>query len=147
MISHRRINAWIVGLAVTALVLGGCARREAQTPPAQQQAVEVQVTLTDFKIEATQTEFAAGTPYRFVITNRGAVAHEFMIVPPMMGHMTMDEMDRMAVAMIEEDELPPGTARTLEYTFTKSAPAGQLEFACHVEGHYEAGMHVPIVVR
>ncbi|MGH2349717.1 MAG: hypothetical protein ACRDFT_09665 [bacterium] len=65
----------------------------------------------------------------------------------MMGHMTMEEIDKTALAEIEEDDLPPGATKTLEYTFTKPAPAGQLEFACHVEGHYEAGMHEPIVVK
>ena len=31
--------------------------------------------------------------------------------------------------------------------FTKAAPPGTLEFACHEEGHYEQGMHLPISVR
>ena len=113
---------------------------------------EVTITLTDFKIEASQTGFEAGVPYRFVVTNSGAINHEFMIMPSLtqdqmgMG-MSMGEMDEMAVAMIEEDELPPGATKTIEITFQEPAPAGTLEFACHVEGHYEAGMKLPITVK
>jgi uncharacterized cupredoxin-like copper-binding protein len=35
----------------------------------------------------------------------------------------------------------------MDYTFTKAYPAGTLEFACHLSGHYEAGMHLPITVQ
>lgn len=55
------------------------------------------VTLTDFKIEASQTEFVTGARYRFVVTNRGGVNHEFMITPPMMGGMSMEKMHEMAL--------------------------------------------------
>jgi len=59
----------------------------------------------------------------------------------------MEAMDEMALAMIEEDELPSGATKTLDYTFTEPAPDGTLEFVCHVEGHYEAGMRLPITVK
>lgn len=115
-------------------------------------AVKVRVTLTEFGFESSLTEFEAGVPYQFVVTNAGAVNHEFMIMPPLaedqMGMaMDMHELDKTALAMIEEDELPPGATATLEFTFTEAAPAGTLEFACHTPGHYEAGMKLPIIVR
>jgi len=64
-----------------------------------------------------------------------------MIMEPMMAggmDMTMEEMDEMALAYVEEDELTPGATQTLDYTFTEPAPAGNLELSCHTEGHYEA---------
>jgi len=61
--------------------------------------------------------------------------------------MDMEAMDEMALAMIEEDELTPGATKTLDYTFTEPASTGDLEFVCHVEGHYEAGMKLPITVK
>ncbi|NOH01879.1 MAG: hypothetical protein HND47_07900 [Chloroflexi bacterium] len=118
----------------------------------QKGTVEVQVTLTEFGIESSLTEFEAGVPYRLVVTNEGAVNHEFMIMPPLtedqMG-MTMDmhELDENALAMIAEDQLTPGATATLEFTFPEAAPAGALEFSCHTPGHYEAGMKLPIVVK
>jgi uncharacterized cupredoxin-like copper-binding protein len=38
----------------------------------------------------------------------------------------------------------PGTTVTREFTFTQT---GDFEFACHVSGHYEAGMLLPITVH
>lgn len=112
-------------------------------------SVNVDVTLTDFGIESSLVTFDVGVPYHFIITNEGAVNHELMIMEPMMPgmDMTMEEMDAMALAFVEEDELTPGVTQTLDYTFTEPVPAGSLEFSCHIEGHYEAGMVMPITVK
>lgn len=112
-------------------------------------SVNVEVTLTDFKIESSLDTFEVGVLYHFIITNEGQVNHELMIMEPMMPgmKMTMEEMDAMALAYVEEDELPPGATQTLDYTFTEPAPPGSLELDCHIEGHYEAGMVLPITVK
>jgi uncharacterized cupredoxin-like copper-binding protein len=71
-----------------------------------------------------------------------------MIVPPIEpGTMDMEAMDEMALAHISEEELQPGTTQTTDYTFTEADASKQLEFACHVPGHYEAGMVLPITVK
>lgn len=97
------------------------------------------------------TEFQTGLPYRFIVTNEGLVNHEFMIMPPLsepMGmHMDMEQMDEMALGMIEADDLAPGSTRTIEITFTGPSPADMFEFACHTENHYEEGMKLPITVK
>lgn len=120
------------------------------TACAGQRSTEVKITLTEFSIESSLTDFQVGVPYRFVVTNQGLVNHELMIMPPleedMMG-MDMHELDEIALAMIEEDELTPGTTKSFEYTFAEPAPAGTLEFACHTPNHYEEGMKLPIVVK
>jgi uncharacterized cupredoxin-like copper-binding protein len=93
------------------------------------------------------TTFTAGVPYHFEVTNTGSVAHEIMLVKPIpAGTMDMEAMDEMALAHISEEDLSAGTTQSFDYTFTEAAPAGQLEFACHVAGHYEAGMKLPITV-
>ncbi|TMC21215.1 MAG: hypothetical protein E6J34_10260 [Chloroflexi bacterium] len=105
----------------------------------------VQVTLSDFKIESSQTTFDHNTAYHFTIVNKGALAHEFMIVPPIShSTMPMDDMHKMALAHIENIDV--GATKTLNFTFPQPAPAGKLEFACHLEGHYASGMHLGIVV-
>lgn len=145
----RRLQRAVLPIVIVVAVAGcGPRQQPAQAPPpAEGEVTEVQVTLSDFKVEPSRIEFVTGTRYRFVVTNRGAVNHEFMIAPPMMGGMTMEKMHEMAVLEIEEDELPPGTTKTIEYVFREPTAEGKLEFACHVEGHYEAGMHLPIVVK
>ena len=133
----------IVGLAVGGILvsLSACASQ----PP---EPIDVQLTLTDFGIESSLTTFEVGQPYHLVIDNQGGLKHELMVMEPVMGdmEMSMEEMDETALAMIEEDELPPGTTQTLDITFTEEDAAVSLEFACHVPGHYEAGMKLPITV-
>ena len=124
------------------LVVAGCSSQGASNKP-----VEVDVTATDFAFQSSMTTFKVGVPYHFVVTNKGDVAHEFMVMQPVeAGTMTMEEMDKMANAHIEEDDLQPGDNASVDYTFTDPVPEGGLEFACHLAGHYENGMHLPITV-
>lgn len=119
----------------------------AGTPAATPAAVsEVQVTLTEFTIKASQTRFQSGRTYRFIVTNAGTIPHEFMIMPPMSGmdHRTMNELDDVALAMIPANELTPGATRTIDVTFT--APTHDLSIVCAVTGHIDAGMTQPIAV-
>lgn len=143
MFVFRKVFALLV---VAGLLLTACSGQNNVAP------VEVQITLTEFGIQTSLTEFEAGVPYRFVVTNTGTVEHEFMIMPPLtedemgMG-MDMGEMDQMALAMIAASDLQPGATVSLEFSFTETAPAGTLEFACHTPGHYEANMKLPITVK
>jgi len=139
-------------LFVAALLLAACGDNTGLEGAAGGGPVEVEITLTEFGIESSIDSFEVGVPYHFVVTNDGVINHEFMIMAPlsedqMMMDMDMGAMDEMALAMIEADELTPGTTKTLDYTFTETASTGDLEFVCRVEGHYEAGMHLPITVK
>ncbi len=123
--------------ALLLLVLAGCGGTSSSN------ANQVNVTLSDFKIQSSQTTFTSGTTYHFVVTNSGRTNHEFMIMPVEMnmGNMSMDEMHKLALAMI--DTVAPGETKSIDYTH-KSGGQNSLEFACHLPGHYEAGMHLPI---
>jgi uncharacterized cupredoxin-like copper-binding protein len=120
---------------------------------AQPRAPEtVEITLTEFSIESPVTTFEAGKPYRFIITNAGALNHEFTVMPPMMtapvemeGHSMEDMLG--AVLHIGEDQLVLGATVTVDFTFTEPTSLGDLEFACHLPGHYEGGMFAPISVN
>ena len=133
-----------VVLTIVILMLTACG--------SQGNSNEVKITLTEFGIESSQTSFEVGVPYHFVVTNNGAVEHEMMVMPPLtedqmgMG-MSMNQMDEMALAMVEASELQPGKTASFDYTFTESAPSGTIEFACHTPGHYESGMKLPITVK
>lgn len=138
-------NKKLVGVLVVAvLFLAACG--------AQSSSNDVSITLTEFGIESSQTSFEIGVPYHFVVTNNGVVEHEIMVMPPLtedqmgMG-MSMNQMDDMALAMVEAADLQPGKTASFDYTFTEPAPAGTIEFACHTPGHYEAGMKLPITVK
>jgi uncharacterized cupredoxin-like copper-binding protein len=142
---HNRKAALLVTMLLLAAIgltaCGGSASGAAQKP------VDVTVTLTEFKIESSLTDFKVGVPYHFIVTNSGTVAHEFRIMPPSKGTITQDEAQLTTLASISSTDLTPGATKTLDYTFKQAAPAGALEFACHAPGHYEAGMHLGITVE
>lgn len=98
---------------------------------------EVTVTMSEFDFGSSRTRFIAGTPYRFVLRNTGAVAHEWAVVP-------RDAVnDEQVLTEVEEDDLTPGTTVIAEFTFPR---AGEYDFACFVPGHFEAGMKLPVTV-
>lgn len=136
---------WMMILIAAAAL--GCTRQAAtERPAAEQGPIEVRVSLEDFAIRPSQTAFQVGVPYRFVVTNNGAVNHEFMIAPAMDHEMSMEEVHEMALVEIHADDLPPGATRTATYTFAEAAASGALEMACHTDDHYPAGMRAPITV-
>jgi plastocyanin len=100
-----------------------------EAPPAAAPApagpVDVIITLSEFKVESSLTTFQAGVPYHFIITNKGAIAHEANI------------------ANLNAAEIPVGATKTLDVTFPQAGPQ---EFACHLPGHYQAGMKLPVTV-
>lgn len=135
----------MVVLLVVSVVLAACGAPQGSSN-------EVTVTLTEFGFESSRTSFEVGVPYRFVVTNEGVVEHEIMIMPPlteeqMAMEMDMHELDELALVAVEAENLQSGDTTSFEYTFTEPVSDGSLEFACHVEGHYEAGMKLPITVK
>ncbi len=131
----RRTALGLTAILAVALLVGACGSVGGQSSGSP---TEVQITLSEFKIESPQTTFTTGTPYRFVIKNEGTIPHDWLVMP-------RNEIDEgQALVQVDEDELPPGATVTREFTF---AEAGDFEFACHVAGHYEAGMLLPITVQ
>jgi len=109
-------------------------------------ATTVNITLTDFAISSSLTTFKVGVPYHFVVKNNASVPHEIWI-DPVDANLTPDTAKSQALAGLGQDVLTAGATQSFDYTFTKAYPAGSYEFACHLPGHYEAGMHVGIVVQ
>lgn len=111
-------------------------------------AQRIEVKLTDaLKMEPAEMTVKVGEPVTFVVTNTGAIDHEFylgdeaaqeaheMEMMSSMGPMSMDESMGFTVK--------PGETKELTYTFNK---AGQMLAGCHVTGHYPAGMKATITV-
>jgi uncharacterized cupredoxin-like copper-binding protein len=131
----RRIALGIIAMVLIALLVAACGSAGGQSSGSP---TEVQITLSEFKIESPQTSFTTGTPYRFVIKNEGTVSHDWAIMP------RGETNTSRALVQVDDSQLPPGATVTREFTFTQ---AGDFEFACHVPGHYEAGMLLPITVQ
>lgn len=85
-------------------------------------------------------EVRQGETVRFVVRNKGAVLHEMVLG-------TKEELDKHAALMrkfpnMEHDEpymahVKPAAAGELVWNFNRS---GEFEYACLVNGHYQAGM-------
>lgn len=123
----------------------------------------VHIDMYDNYYEPLDLSFKEGQTVRFIITNKGDAVHEFNIATEdmhiahqpkmaMMFEHGVLEVDRinwdMAEAMQESmghgmhEEpnsvlLEPGETGEIIWTFPKHA---ELEFACNIPGHYDAGM-------
>lgn len=107
----------------------------------------MRVTLADFAIASSHTAFVPLKRYRFIVRNDGSLGHELLILPPVKpGLMTPEAMRALALGVVEARDLPPGGSHVLDLAFDRAYPAGTLELACHIVGHYEAGQRLPIVV-
>ena len=113
---------------------------ERVTQPPAAHAVRVDVTLMEYKIIPSITVFHPNTPYYFVVTNKGSVMHEFTVEP-----ITTNLSYQYNHMLIDMDTVPPGDTQMINYTF-KASQLGTYEIACHMRGHYLAGMHVNITV-
>ncbi len=115
-------------------------------PPATAQT-RFEVTLTDaLRIEPAMMSVPAGVPVTFVVTNTGAIDHEFYLGDEAAQAEHEREMQTMGGMMHDEPEgiaLDPGETKELTYTF--ALPTDTLA-GCHVVGHYAGGMRASITV-
>lgn len=104
------------------------------------------MSLTDaLRIEPAEITVPVGRPVRFVVTNTGALDHEFYV-----GDETaqMEHEEQMGMGMQHGEEagieVAPGETKTLEMTFDA---VGATLAGCHIEGHYAGGMKATIVIQ
>ncbi|SEI75614.1 MULTISPECIES: plastocyanin/azurin family copper-binding protein [unclassified Pseudomonas] len=135
---------------------------------AEQATRTVELTLGDMYFEPKTLTVKEGETVRFVLVNKGQLLHEFnlgdaamhaahqqemlkMVASGMltstgmnhdaMKHDDMPGMDHGGAGMKHDDPnsvlVEPGKTAELTWTFSK---ATDLEFACNIPGHYQAGM-------
>ena len=112
--------------------------------------VEISMLETDegeMLFEPRDLAFTEGETVRLVITNIGEQEHEFVLDTPEANQEHKDLMARFPE--MEHDDpnavrLQPGEEGEIVWTF---ANEGTFEFACLIMGHYESGMHGPVVVE
>lgn len=108
----------------------------------------IKITALDtMRYDKKEIQAKPGETIRFVVTNAGKIKHEFTIG-------TREEQTEHAKMMASmpgmqhEDgnsiSLEPGEAKELIWQFGK---AGAVEIACHVPGHFEAGMMAKVLVK
>lgn len=79
---------------------------------------------------------AQGETVTFLVTSMGPLVHEFMVGPA-------DAVAANTPGTPEIADISMMTSKSLTFTFDGPGPYA---FACHAEGHYEAGMRGSIVL-
>lgn len=108
----------------------------------------VPITATEFRFQPGTVNVKVGETIRFNITNGGKIQHEFVIgdLAEQMAH--DKEMAAMPDMTMDDDangvSIAAGKTATLIWTFTR---AGNLQYACHIPGHYAAGMAGQLIVH
>ena len=104
--------------------------------------------LDTLRFDPARIVVTRGETVEFVVTNAGKLAHEFVIGDAAVQAEHQKEMQAMPGMTMEHDvngiSLPPGQTRDLVWTFTRD---GTDEYACHVPGHFAAGMLGKIIIR
>lgn len=117
------------------------------TPGDADDATRIAVRLTDgLAIEPAAMRVPVGVPVTFVVTNMGAVPHEFVIGDEAAQQAHEAKMGGMATMTHDEPTaigLAPGETKELTVTLTEP---GELLAGCHITGHYPAGMRAVITV-
>lgn len=163
-----QITSFAAGLsAMSTLALADVGHGAAIGEPAKASAATrtIQVKLGDNFYEPKTIQVKAGETVRFVLKNTGELLHEFNIGTAAMhaGHQKemlammesgmltatgietdMSKMDhsKMSGHSMKHDDpnsvlLEPGKTKEIVWRFTQAA---DLEFACNIPGHYQAGM-------
>ena len=117
-----------------------------ETAPASGSGTQVEITLADNTIDASQTTFQVGVPYTFVVTNTGRHAHNFNISQPVSIAGSLNAALENALLAVPQEQLGVGASVTVEYTFPDSAAGQLLEFSCLIRRHYEDEMFLGITV-
>ena len=115
----------------------------------------IDVEMTEYGYHPSSISVDADETVRFVVSNRGQLIHEFNIGTPQMHEAHQAEMlDMMQSGYMSQTEihshgsmshdhansvlLEPGESAELVWRFGSGIE--DLEFACNVPGHYQAGM-------
>ena len=126
-----------------------CGSAEPTPPP----TLSLTLLATDIAYDKDRIEVMAGQPVRIMLSNEGALEHDFSIMEiPHVGEVMAEEMEEEMGHDMNEMEMDPevhvaapiGGRSSVE--FTPSTP-GEYEFFCTVAGHKEAGMKGTLVVQ
>lgn len=97
------------------------------------------ITLTDFRVNARRTSYRLGRTFNIEVQNNGAEPHSFVIERKGATNQPLEAGGKIA----KIESIAPGEKATLTWVFTE---AGDYQFACHKEDHYELGMVLGISV-
>jgi uncharacterized cupredoxin-like copper-binding protein len=163
MFARLTAAAVLLGVSLSSQASPGAHFDFGHAATADQATRTVELTLGDMYFEPKALAVKEGETVHFVLVNKGNLLHEFnlgdaamhaahqqemlkmvasgMLTSTGMKHDAMPGMDHGDHGMKHDDPnsvlVEPGKTAELTWTFTK---ATDLEFACNIPGHYQAGM-------
>lgn len=105
----------------------------------------VEIRATEMRFQPEAISVTPGETVRFVVHNEGQLRHSFLIgtrAEQRAHEKRMQDMSRDELAAHNDPNmlmLAPGETETLVWRFGRDVD-GKARFACHVPGHYQAGM-------
>ena len=105
----------------------------------------VEIRATEMRFQPEAISVTPGETVRFVVHNEGQLRHAFLIgtrAEQRAHEKRMQDMSRDELAAHNDPNmlmLAPGETETLVWRFGRDVD-GKARFACHVPGHYQAGM-------
>jgi uncharacterized cupredoxin-like copper-binding protein len=132
-----------LGVAGAGYGLDAAAGDEPDAPPLGPDVVTIRLDVEHSLFEPSEVRVVEGTRVRFVVDNGDPINHELIVGPESVHarHRTGDHATHPSVA--GEVSVAPNALGVTTYEFDSP---GTVEFACHLPGHYEHGMHGKIEV-
>lgn len=130
------IGSTVLGVAAVALPGGVLAASSGGTS---------KVGVREWVISPAPARLTAGK-ITFVVTNRGKVTHEFVVLRTDVAPAKLPVKNGRASEKGQKGEignLPAGATKRLTLTL----PKGKYVLICNLSGHYRAGQHAALVVR
>ena len=122
--------------------LTACGASSAAPSDASDAKVEVAIEHSAFDLD--ETSFEAGETVTFVIRNEDPIDHEFIIGDGRVHAQHEEGKQRHHHGTVPgEISVPAGTTRRTTFTFDEE---GNVEYACHLPGHYDYGMRGAVSV-
>jgi uncharacterized cupredoxin-like copper-binding protein len=132
-----------VAAAVAVLLSAAALAATAAASPPPTRTVNVHIHFSRFDLASLQV--APGETVRFVVTNEDPIDHEFLV-----GDAAMQRIHELGAepahgARPGEISVPAGETVETTFTFPDRLDPGW-QFACHLPGHYDYGMHGTIAI-
>jgi uncharacterized cupredoxin-like copper-binding protein len=146
---HRRrwpVPALAVVVAVVAATAGyGYVRATAPEPPAPLGPGDVTIELhvEHSLFDARDIRVYEGTRVRFVLDNGDPIGHELIVGGPEVHAKHEAGTHALHGSIVGEVSVGPNAQAVTTFRFDDPGP---VEFACHLPGHYQYGMHGTIEV-
>ena len=101
-------------------------------------AVTIEIDITHSTFAVTPIVVHPGTTVRFVVHNHDPIRHELIVGPPEVHARHEDGHEAQHPPVPGEVSIDPERTAETTYVFDH---VGSLEYACHLPGHYQYGMH------